>query len=59
MLNFGDLDYFTAEETLLTERPLEEVLRHAVACAHVVAEEESAAVSVRPTCPVFRGEPWR
>lgn len=59
MLNFGDLDHFSADETLLAERPLEEVLRRAAACAHVIAEEESAAVSVRPTCPIFLGEPWR
>lgn len=58
MMNFGDLDHFSADETLLAERPLDEVLRRAAAQAHVLAEEESAAVSCRPTVPVFQGEPW-
>lgn len=49
----------TQEELLLEDRPLEEVLRHAAASAIVDAEEESAAVSKRPTVPVFICEPWR
>jgi hypothetical protein len=54
-----DVGGFTAEEELLTERSLEEVLRHAAASACVEAEEEHAAVSQRPTYPLFLGEPWR
>lgn len=46
-------------EALLTDRSLEEVLRVAAASAVVEAEEEIAAVSKRPTVPVFLGEPWR
>jgi hypothetical protein len=59
MLNFGDLDHFTADEELLAARPFDEWARHVVAQAHVIAEEETAAVSCRPTVPVFQGEPWR
>lgn len=58
MRNWGDLDHFTATEQLLSERSLDEVLRHAAAGAHVDAEEEQAVVSRRPTVPVFHGEPW-
>jgi hypothetical protein len=50
---------FDDEENLLRDRPLEEVLRHAAAVAVVEAEEESAAISKRPTVPLFVGEPWR
>lgn len=59
MRNFGDLDHFTEEEALLTSRPLDEVLRRAAAIVQVFAEEESAAISYRPTVPVLHGEPWR
>jgi hypothetical protein len=58
-LNFGDLDHFSSDEELIAQRPFDEWARHVVASAHVVAEEESAAVSIRPTVPVFHGEPWR
>ncbi len=59
MRNFGDLDHFTEDESFLAARPLDEVLRRAAAVACVEAEDECAAVSVRPTVPVFHGEPWR
>jgi len=49
----------TEEEMLLEDRPLEEVLRRAAATRAVEAEEESAAISKRPTLPVFICEPWR
>lgn len=58
MTNFRDLDAFTLDEELLASRPLDEVLRRAAAQAHVLADEEAAAVSTRPTSPVFHGRPW-
>ena len=59
MQNFGDLDHFTDEEKLLVARPFDEWARHVVAQSVVLAEEESAAISYRPTIPVIQGEPWR
>jgi len=49
----------TEDELLLEDRPLEEVLRRAAAAKAVDAEEEAAALSKRPTVPVFICEPWR
>lgn len=48
-----------AIEAGLVDLRLEDILRVAAATACVDAEEEQAAVSVRPTMPVFHGEPWR
>lgn len=58
--NFGDLDNFTDDEELLVDRSFEEWARHVVAKAQVLAEEDDVCrVSLRPTMPVFQGEPWR
>ncbi len=50
----------TAEEALLDGGAvLEDALRYARARVAVDIEEEASALSVRPTMPVFQGEPWR
>lgn len=49
------------EEEALLEKGVrfEDVLRHARARVELDVEEEAAALSTRPTMPVFHGEPWR
>ncbi len=57
-LNMVDEQSGAIEAGLVGMR-LDDLLRVAAATACVDAEEEQAAVSSRPTCPVFQGEPWR
>lgn len=48
------------EERMLRDGDsFEDVLRRARATRAVEAEELAAVESVRPTVPVFLGEPWR
>jgi hypothetical protein len=57
-VGWGDLDHFSEEEELLSTRPLAEVAARCAARVAIEVEESEAVASVRPTVPVFAGEPW-
>lgn len=54
-----DVGGWSEDEALIAERSFDEWARHVVAKSQVELEEEAGAVSVRPTLPIFVGEPWR
>ncbi len=54
-----DVDNFSEDEELLARVPLADVFRHSMARAVLDAEEESAAVSTRPTIALHAIGPWR
>jgi hypothetical protein len=58
MMNLVD-DKSEAVEALLVTCTVEDLLRFARAHAAVVAEEELAAESTRPTYPLLQNVPWR
>lgn len=58
-MNVFDLGGWSEDEQLITERSFDEWARVVVARSEVQLEECAAVDSVRPTMPVFQGEPWR
>lgn len=58
-MNAFDCENWSEDEALIVERSFEEWARRVVAKSTVDLEEEQGAVSVRPTLPIFLGEPWR
>ncbi len=49
---------FYPEEEMLRTRSLADVAKAMVESLHALVEDESAALSVRPTVAVFTSEPW-